>query len=83
MPEPAGTPAEVAAESERWSAAGADGFVVMPALVQRTLGRVTKLLLPELRDRGLLAGDAGGGTLRKRLFGTDEPTARRPAGRRE
>jgi FMN-dependent oxidoreductase (nitrilotriacetate monooxygenase family) len=83
VPEPAGTPAEVADELERWLAAGADGFVVMPALVPRTFHRVTERLVPELRDRGLLADDAGGGTLRKRLCGTDEPNAKHPAGRRE
>lgn len=83
VPEPAGTPAEVADELERWLAAGADGFVIMPALVPRTLDRVTSLLVPELRERGLLAdrttGD--GRTLRRRLFGTDRPNERHPAGR--
>lgn len=83
VPEPAGTPAEVADELERWLTAGADGFVVMPALVPRTLDRVTELLVPELRDRGLLSDEGGSGTLRKRLFGTDKPNDRHPAGQRE
>lgn len=85
VPEPTGTPAEVADELERWLDAGADGFVVMPALVPRTFERVSELLVPELRERGLLARSttATGRTLRSRLFGTDEPNERHPAGWRD
>jgi FMN-dependent oxidoreductase (nitrilotriacetate monooxygenase family) len=68
-----GTPAAVADELERWGAAGADGFVVMAPLVPRTFEDVATHLVPELRDRGLLADPpTDDGTLRERLSGTDE-----------
>ncbi|WP_251343493.1 NtaA/DmoA family FMN-dependent monooxygenase [Haloplanus halophilus] len=67
-----GTPASVADELERWGAAGADGFVVMAPFVPRTFDDVATYLVPELRDRGLLAEpDDEDGTLRDRLLGAD------------
>jgi FMN-dependent oxidoreductase (nitrilotriacetate monooxygenase family) len=73
-----GTPESVADELERWGEAGADGFVIMAPLVPRTFEDVATHLVPELRERGLLAdGPTAGCTLRERLLDTDDLPARR------
>ena len=70
-----GTPATVADELQRW---GADGFVVMGPVVPRTFTDVSELLVPELRDRGMLAA-SDGETLRARLTGESRLPASHPA----
>ena len=81
-----GTPEAVADELERWSAAGADGFVILAPVVPRTFDDVCRYLVPELRDRGLLPdrgdpADATATTLRERLFGRERVAESHPAAR--
>ena len=74
-----GTPSEVADELERWGEAGADGFVITAPVVPRTFDDVARYLVPELRERDLLA-DRGGTTLREQLFGAPRLPPDHPAG---
>lgn len=67
-----GTPASVADDLQRWGQAGADGFVVTAPVVPGGFEAVVDLLVPELRDRGLLS-TYGDETLRERLL--DRPAA--------
>ena len=77
-----GTPETVADELERWGAAGADGFVVMAPFVPASFDAVADRLVPELRDRELLAEPTPGETLRETLFGRGpRPDPDRPARR--
>ena len=62
-----GTPASVADELEQWGEAGADGFVVTAPVVPGGFEAVVDLLVPELRDRGLVPR-YGDETLRERLL---------------
>ena len=74
-----GTPGEVADELERWGEAGADGFVITAPVVPRTFDDMAQYLVPELRERDLLA-DRDGATLREQLFGTPRLPPDHPAG---
>ncbi|AGT08457.1 LLM class flavin-dependent oxidoreductase [Paracoccus aminophilus] len=63
-----GTASEIAGELEHYFKNGAaDGFNIMPPALQRSLGPITELLLPELRRRGLFRKDYTGTTLREHL----------------
>ena len=67
-----GTPESVADELERWFAdVGVDGFNVKEVVRPGTLDAFVDLVVPVLRERGLLpeGGDRAGETLRERLFG--------------
>lgn len=75
-----GTPDEVADGLQRWAAAGADGFVVMPPLVPASLEAVSEHLVPELRRRNLLDTPTSDLTLREQLFDQGaRPSPDRPA----
>jgi FMN-dependent oxidoreductase (nitrilotriacetate monooxygenase family) len=64
-----GTPEEVADEFEYWYRdVGVDGINVKEVVRPDTLTDFVDLVVPELRDRGVLA-DAGGETLRERTTG--------------
>ncbi|MFB6175861.1 MAG: NtaA/DmoA family FMN-dependent monooxygenase [Halobaculum sp.] len=74
-----GTPETVADELAAWGEAGADGFVVMAPFVPASFEAVADRLVPELRDRGLLADPEPGQTLRETLFGHARLDPDRPA----
>ena len=78
----AGTPGELADLLLGWrSAAGLDGFRLRPGALPDDLTAITRLLVPELRRRGVFrdayaSGASGGGeTLRERL-GLPRPVSR-------
>lgn len=63
-----GTPRTVAdAMEERFSAGAADGFNVMAPFFPGGLRAFIRLVVPELRRRGLVRGDYAGATLRDHL----------------
>lgn len=64
-----GDPKQVADELEEWFTSNAcDGFVVMPSDTPGAFEDFSRLVVPELRARGLLANeDAAAGPLRQRL----------------
>lgn len=63
-----GTPAQIAdALEERFVHYGADGYNVMPALLPNSLDDFIRLVLPELRRRGLFRSEYEGRTLRENL----------------
>ncbi len=68
-----GTPSDIADELERWvTDVGVDGFNVKEVVRTGSLDDFVDLVVPELRERGLLppSGAPGEGqTLRERLFG--------------
>jgi len=64
-----GTPTEVADEMERWvREVGVDGFNVKEVVRTGTLDDFVDLVVPELRERGLLPAETETGTLRDQLF---------------
>jgi len=68
-PKVVGTPGEVADELARWHReVGVDGFNVKEIVRPDSLRDFVDLVVPELRDRGLL-GEPTGDTLRERLYG--------------
>ena len=71
-----GTPQQIAdALEERFVNYGADGFNVMPALLPDGLNDFIRLVLPELRCRGLFRAEYEGATLRENL-GLRRPPSR-------
>ncbi|PSQ16583.1 5,10-methylene tetrahydromethanopterin reductase [Halobacteriales archaeon QS_8_69_26] len=84
-----GSPAEVADELERWHReVGVDGFNVKEVVRPGTLEDFVDLVVPELRERGLLPEAPGegddpddGGTLRERLTGRSGPPEGHPGHR--
>ncbi len=63
-----GTPKEIADELEAWFRAGAaDGFALMFPTIPEDWDRFLEEVMPELKRRGLIAGDDGSGTIRDRL----------------
>ncbi len=63
-----GTPEQVADAFEYWHReVGVDGFNVKETLRTGSLDDVVDLVVPELRERGLLEAPTGGETLRERL----------------
>jgi len=63
-----GTPAQIVdALEERFVNYGADGYNVMPALLPNSLDDFIRLVLPELRRRGLFRSEYEGRTLRANL----------------
>jgi alkanesulfonate monooxygenase SsuD/methylene tetrahydromethanopterin reductase-like flavin-dependent oxidoreductase (luciferase family) len=78
VPEPVGTPEQVADAVEAWHGAGADGFVVMAPLIPEGFERVADMLVPELQRRGLVPEAYEAGTLRARLRGSDRLPAGHP-----
>jgi FMN-dependent oxidoreductase (nitrilotriacetate monooxygenase family) len=65
-----GTPEQVADEFERWhSEVGVDGINVKEVVRPGTLRDFVDLVVPELRERGLVPEESESGTLRERTFG--------------
>lgn len=63
-----GTPKQIADELEAWFKAGAaDGFALMFPTIPEDWNRYMDEVMPELRIRGLISDDDGGGTIRDRL----------------
>ena len=63
-----GTPQQIADQmEERFRGKAADGFNLMPATLPDGLEDFTRLVLPELRRRGLFRSDYAGSTLREHL----------------
>jgi FMN-dependent oxidoreductase (nitrilotriacetate monooxygenase family) len=64
-----GAPHSVADRMEEFLAVtGADGFLVQPFTTPQTFDDFAELLVPVLRERGLLADAPAGTTLRERLY---------------
>ena len=71
-----GTPEQIVdALEERFVNHGADGYNVMPALLPNSLDDFIRLVLPELRRRGLFRSEYEGYTLRENL-GLAQPVSR-------
>lgn len=63
----AGTAAEIADTMQAWFEAGAaDGFNIMPPVLPADLASFSNLVMPELRNRGLIGPVKPGATLRER-----------------
>lgn len=76
-----GTPTEIADFMEEWFQAGAaDGFILMLPTLPASLNDFVKLVLPELRRRGLFREEYEGNTLRENL-GLSMPANRYAAAR--
>ncbi|MDO9711493.1 LLM class flavin-dependent oxidoreductase [Paracraurococcus lichenis] len=74
-----GTPADIADEIEHWfRGEAADGFNLMPPVLPRDAEDFVRLVLPELRRRGLFRDGFEGRTLRENL-GLPRPPDRRHA----
>ena len=79
-----GTPEQVADEIEHWYRdVGVDGFNVKEVARPDTLTDFVDLVVPELRERGLLRETYEGDTLRGNMFGRDRLSDTHPAKRRD
>ena len=78
-----GTPDQIADALARWRAAGIDGVNVINATLPGSYVEFIDHVMPVLRTRGLAHAEPAGppGTLRQRLFGSDQLNARHPARR--
>jgi FMN-dependent oxidoreductase (nitrilotriacetate monooxygenase family) len=75
-----GTPEQVADELEYWfREVGVDGFNVKEVVRPETLTDFVDLVVPELRERGLLRESYEGETLRENMFGRRELSDSHPA----
>lgn len=71
-----GSASKIADEMQRWYDANAcDGFIITPSTMPGEFDDVVELLVPELKDRGLMRLDYDGDTLRDHL-GLTRPTSR-------
>ncbi len=68
-----GTPSEVADQMEDWFGTCCDGFVLAAGSVPGSYEDFTRLVVPELRRRGLVKTEYAGNTLRENL-GLSVPT---------
>lgn len=76
-PLPVGTPAQVADFMEEWmDVADLDGFVIGYVLTPGSFEDVVRLLVPELRKRGLYAPEGESGTMRERVYGKGQSKLR-------
>jgi FMN-dependent oxidoreductase (nitrilotriacetate monooxygenase family) len=76
-----GGPAEIADYMQRWLRTGAcDGFNIQSAFLAGQLDAFIQLVVPELRERGLLRAEYAGTTLREHL-GLPRPASTLTAGR--
>ncbi|WP_440006638.1 LLM class flavin-dependent oxidoreductase [Halomicrococcus sp. SG-WS-1] len=77
-----GSPEQVADELQHWfEDVGVDGFNVKEIVRPGTLRDFVDLVVPELRERGLLREEYEEGTLRERMFGRRRPPEGHPAKR--
>ncbi len=75
-----GTPEQVADELEYWfTEVGVDGFNVKEVARPETLTDFVDLVVPELRERGLLRESYEGETLRENMFGRRRLSETHPA----
>ncbi|QDY09046.1 LLM class flavin-dependent oxidoreductase [Micromonospora sp. HM134] len=70
-----GSPAQLVDLLAAWQRAGVDGFRLRPAVLPDDLTRITRSVVPALRDRGLFRAGYPGGTLRG-LLGLPRPANR-------
>ncbi|MFE7421158.1 NtaA/DmoA family FMN-dependent monooxygenase [Rhodococcus sp. NPDC057529] len=69
-----GTPVAVADQVEQVIAeTGADGFLIQPYIVPGTHQDFARLLMPILKERGMVPESPDGPTLRERVFGHGNP----------
>jgi FMN-dependent oxidoreductase (nitrilotriacetate monooxygenase family) len=72
-----GSPATVADEMQRWvDVADVDGFNLAYAITPGSFQDLVELVVPELRDRGLLPSSYAGTTLREELYGPGQTRLR-------
>ena len=76
-----GTPEQIADALAAWQRAGVDGINVVTWRIPETYTEFVDHVLPELRRRGLAQREYTPGTLRRKLFGTDQLNERHPAAR--
>ena len=75
-----GTPEQVADELEYWyREVGVDGFNVKEVIRPDTLVDFVDMVVPELRERGLLRTRYEGETLREHMFGREHLSSSHPA----
>lgn len=76
-----GTPSEVADAIQAWADAGIDGVNLINYTVPGSYVSFIKLVMPELRRRGLARDQHDGqpATIRRRFGGSDRPDERHPA----
>lgn len=65
----AGTPEQIADEIARWTAAGIDGFNLVPVVTPDWFDNFVDEVAPVLRQRGLMKQEYRAGSLREKLFG--------------
>jgi alkanesulfonate monooxygenase SsuD/methylene tetrahydromethanopterin reductase-like flavin-dependent oxidoreductase (luciferase family) len=70
-----GTPAQLADLLQDWRRAGLSGFRLRPAVIPHDLTRITRCLVPELRERGVFRRSYDAATLRG-LLGLPRPASR-------
>jgi long-chain alkane monooxygenase len=77
----AGTPERIADRLLELQTAGVDGVQIMNALMPETYDEFFDHVVPVLQDKGIMQREYGPGTLRQKLFDTDEPhiSPRHPA----
>jgi alkanesulfonate monooxygenase SsuD/methylene tetrahydromethanopterin reductase-like flavin-dependent oxidoreductase (luciferase family) len=75
------TPERIAERIIELQDAGVDGVQIMNALMPETYEEFFEYVVPVLQDKGIMQREYRPGTLRQKLFDTDEPhiSARHPA----
>lgn len=74
---PVGSPEEVADVMEEWiRVADLDGFNIGYVLTPGSFEDLVRLLVPELRRRGIYAPKGENGTLRERIYGRGQSKLR-------
>ncbi|MGC0365443.1 FMN-dependent oxidoreductase (nitrilotriacetate monooxygenase family) [Rhodococcus sp. 27YEA15] len=76
-----GTPEQIADQLALWQQAGVDGINVFNWRIPDTYTSFIDHVMPVLRQRGLAKQEYTPGTLRRKLFGTDQLGDRHPAAR--
>ncbi len=74
-----GTPEQIADILALWRGAGVDGINVINATLPGSYADFIDHVLPVLRHRGLAGAGPTAGTLRQKLFGSDQLNGRHPA----
>ncbi|WP_245835911.1 NtaA/DmoA family FMN-dependent monooxygenase [Mycobacterium rhizamassiliense] len=69
----AGTPERIAARLIELQNAGVDGVQLMNALLPETYDDFFEYVVPVLQDKGIMQSDYRAGTLRQKLFDTENP----------
>lgn len=74
-----GTPEQIADHLAGWRDAGIDGINVVNWILPGSYEEFVDRVMPVLQERGLAQTEYAEGTLRRKLFGTDELPATHPA----